>query len=96
MPQDLVDKGLFRKKPTYSEILSSIERDEDKIELPERTALAFWDSFAMGQYKQLLETAAAGTQAEGGKIRGEGVGPFWSFWQFWFILGHPTVNLNSF
>ena len=63
MPQEYVDKGVFRKKPTYSEILSSIERDEDKIQLPERTALTFWDSFAMGQYKEMLETAAAGTQA---------------------------------
>ena len=57
------EKGLFRLKPTYSEILSSIERDEDKIELPERTALTFWDSFAMGQYKEMLENWAAGQQA---------------------------------
>ena len=57
------DKGLFRKKPTYTEILSSIERDEDKIQLPERTALTFWDSFAMGQYKEMLENSAAGQQA---------------------------------
>jgi hypothetical protein len=69
MPQGYVDKGVFRKKPTYSEILSSIERDADKIELPERTALAFWDSFAMGQYKEMLETAAAGTQAQGERVQ---------------------------
>ena len=64
MPQGY-DKGSFRLKPTYSEILSSIERDEDKIQLPERTALTFWDSFAMGQYKEMLETSAAGGQAQG-------------------------------
>ena len=46
-------------------MLSSIERDKDKIELPERTALTFWDSFAMGQYMTMLETAAAGQQAQG-------------------------------
>ena len=62
MPQGY-DQGLFRKKPTYSEILSSIERDADRIELPERTALTFWDSFAMGQYKTMLENSAAGQQA---------------------------------
>ena len=69
MPQDFVDKGVFRKKPTYSEILSSIERDEDKIQLPERTALTFWDSFAMGQYKEMLETSAAGGQAQGERVQ---------------------------
>ena len=68
MPQGYVDQG-FRRKPAYSEILSSIERDADKIEVPERTALAFWDSFAMGQYKQLLETFAAGTQAQGERVQ---------------------------
>ena len=36
----------MRKKPTYVEILCAIERDEDKVELPERTALNMWDSFA--------------------------------------------------
>ena len=68
MPQGYVDQG-FRKKPTYSEILSSIERDEDKVELPERTALTFWDSFAMGQYKQMFETAAVGQQAQGERVQ---------------------------
>ena len=62
MSQGYVDQG-FRKKPTYSEILSSIERDEDKIQVPERAALTFWDSFAMGQYKEMLENSAAGQQA---------------------------------
>ena len=54
MPQGYVDQG-FRKKSTYVEILFSIERDEDKIQLPERTAFTFWDSFAMDQYKEMLE-----------------------------------------
>ena len=60
MPQEYVDKGVFRKKPTYSQLLSSIERDEDRIELPERTALTFWDSFALGQFQEMLQTSAAG------------------------------------
>ena len=68
MPQGYVHQG-FRKKPTYSEILSSIERDEDKIQLPERTALTFWDSFAMGQYEEMLETAAVGQQAQGERVQ---------------------------
>ena len=68
MPQGYVDQG-FRKKPTYSEILSSIERDEDKIQLPERTALTFWDSFAMGQYKEMLETAAVGQQGQAERVQ---------------------------
>ena len=69
MPQGYVDKGVFRKKPTYSKILSSIERDEDKIQLTERTALTFWDSFAMNQYKEMLETSAVGQQAQGERVQ---------------------------
>ena len=68
MPQGYVEKG-FRRKLTYSEILSSIEWDADKIQVPERTALTFWDSFAMGQYKEMLETAAVGQQAQGERIQ---------------------------
>jgi hypothetical protein len=58
-----VDPRLFRKKPTYNEILDLIERDEDKVELPERIGVQFFDSFAMGQYKEMLQESAAGTQA---------------------------------
>ena len=60
---DKVDPRLFRKKPTYNEILDLIERDEDKVELPERIGVQFFDSFAMGQYKEMLQESAAGTQA---------------------------------
>ena len=60
---DKVDPRLFRKKPTYNEILNLIEQDADKIELPERIGLQFFDSFAMGQYKEMLQESAAGTQA---------------------------------
>ena len=58
-----VDPRLFRKKPTYTEILNLIEQDADKIELPERIGVQFFDSFAMGAYKDMLQEAAAGTQA---------------------------------
>ena len=60
---DTVDPRLFRKKPTYNEILDLIARDEDKVELPERIGVQFFDSFAMGQYKDMLQESAAGTQA---------------------------------
>ena len=33
--------------------------------LPERTALTFWDSYAMGQHKEMLENSAARQQAQG-------------------------------
>ena len=51
---------VFRRKPTYSEVLNLIEADADKIKLPERTGLEFWDSFAMGQYREMLQQTAAG------------------------------------
>ena len=57
---DKVDFRPFRKKPTYNEILDLIERDEDKVELPERIGVQFFDSFAMGQYKDMLQESAAG------------------------------------
>ena len=57
-----VNPGLFRKKPTYLEILNAIERDEDKITLPERVALNFWDSFAMGQYREMVSQLREGQQ----------------------------------
>ena len=60
---DTVDPRFFRKKPTYNQILDLIERDEDKVELPERIGVQFFDSFAMGAYKDMLQEAAAGTQA---------------------------------
>ena len=52
--------GLFRKKPTYNELLDLIERDDEKIQLPERLGLQFMDSFAMGQYKQMVQDSAEG------------------------------------
>mgnify|MGYP001391826190 CR=1 FL=1 len=58
-----VKPGVFRTKPTYLERLNAIERDEDKVELPERIRGQFFDSFAMGAYKDMLQEATAGTQA---------------------------------
>ena len=58
-----VNPRFFRKKPTYNEILNLIEQDADKIELPERIGVQFVDSFAMGQYREMLQESAAGTQA---------------------------------
>ncbi len=51
---------VFRRKPTYSEVLNLIESDADKVTLPERTGVEFWDSFAMGQYREMLQQTAAG------------------------------------
>ena len=51
---------VFRKRPTYNEVLNLIEADADKVTLPERTGVEFWDSFAMGQYRELLQQTAAG------------------------------------
>ena len=51
---------VFRRKPTYNEVLNLIEADADKVTLPERTGVEFWDSFAMGQYREMLQQTAAG------------------------------------
>ena len=54
--------GLFRKRPTYNELLDLLERDEDKIQLPERIGVQFMDSFAMGQYKEMVQQQQEGGQ----------------------------------
>ena len=51
---------VFRRKPTYLEVLNLIEADADKVTLPERTGVEFWDSFAMGQYREMLQQTSAG------------------------------------
>ena len=51
---------VFRRKPTYNEVLNLIEADADKVTLPERTGVEFWDSFAMNQYRQMLQQTAEG------------------------------------
>ena len=59
-----VKAGVFRKKPTYLELLNAIERDEDKIQLPERIGVQLWDSFAMGQFKEMVQQAQEGQNAQ--------------------------------
>ena len=59
-----IEAGVYRKKPTYLDILGAIERDEDKVELPERIALNMWDSFAMGQYRSMVAQAQSDQSAQ--------------------------------
>ncbi len=59
-----MNAGAYRKKPTYLDILGTIERDEDKVELPERIALNMWDSFAMGQYWEMVAQAQSDQSAQ--------------------------------
>ena len=66
-----VPAGVFRKKPTYQDILGSIERDEDKIDLPERTGLTMWDSFAMGQYREMVAQAQSDQIAQAEHVQME-------------------------
>ena len=51
---------VFRRRPTYNEVLSLLQTDSEKVTLPERTGVEFWDSFAMGHYKEMLQQTAAG------------------------------------
>ena len=60
MTKQDVKPGVFRKKPTYAELLGAIERDEDKIQLQERVGVQLWDSFAMGQFKEMVQQAQEG------------------------------------
>ena len=54
---------VFRRKPTYNEVLSLIEADPHKVTLPERTSVEFsdhllWANTAKCYNKQLRATAA--------------------------------------
>ena len=64
---------VFKRKPTYNDILSLITADADKVTLPERTSVEIWDSFAMGQYREMLQQTAAGDSrvAEHKQINGD-------------------------
>ena len=44
--------ALWTRVPKYEEVARAIQKDY-KVELPERTALTFWDSFALGQYRDM-------------------------------------------
>ena len=54
-----VDTGLWYKVPKYEDVVKAIEHDY-KVKLPERTALQFWDSFALSQYKEHVAELQAG------------------------------------
>ena len=57
-----VDTGLWYKVPKYEDVVKAIEKDY-KVKLPERTALQFWDSFALSQYKDQVAELQAGEEA---------------------------------
>ena len=54
-----VDTGLWYKRPKYEDVVKAIERDY-KVKLPERTALQFWDSFALSQYRDQVAELQGG------------------------------------
>ena len=63
-----LDLGLWTKVPKYEDVVKDIEKDY-KVRLPERTALTFWDSFALSQYRDMvagLEGAQEGARAHQG------------------------------
>ena len=59
---------MWTKRPTYEEVLGELERDY-VVKLPDRVALNFYDSFAMGQFREqqaaLNEHGAAADQHRG-------------------------------
>ena len=57
-----VDTGLWFKVPKYEDVVKAIEKDY-KVKLPERTALQFWDSFALSQYRDQVAELQAGEEA---------------------------------
>ena len=58
-----LDLQLWTKVPKYEDVVRAIEKDY-KVTLPERTALTFWDSFAMSHYREMV-TGLEGAQEAG-------------------------------
>eukprot|EP00975_Prorocentrum_lima_P001510 326144-Prorocentrum_lima.AAC.1 len=58
-----LDLQLWTKAPKYEDVVRAIEKDY-RVKLPERTALTFWDSFAMGHYRDMV-SSLEGTQEAG-------------------------------
>ena len=52
----------WSKVPTYEEVLKTVDKDF-KVKLPDRTALSFYDSFAMGQFREMQQQITNAQQA---------------------------------
>ena len=52
----------WTKRPTHEEVLKTVDKDF-KVKLPDRTALSFYDSFAMGQFREMQQQIANSQQA---------------------------------
>ena len=48
-----LDLGFWARVPKYDEVVRAIQKDY-KVQLPERTALTWWDSFALGRYREMV------------------------------------------
>jgi hypothetical protein len=57
-----LDLQLWTKAPKYEDVVRAIEKDY-KVKLPERTALTFWDSFAMSHYRDMVAGLEGGQEA---------------------------------
>ena len=57
-----LDLQLWPKAPKYEDVVRAIEKDY-KVKLPERTALTFWDSFAMSHYRDMVAGLEGGQEA---------------------------------
>ena len=52
----------WSKRPTYEEVLKTLDADY-KVKLPDRTAVSFYDSFAMGQFREMQQQITTSQQA---------------------------------
>ena len=60
----MVNTVEWSKRPTYEQILRDIDKDY-KVKLPDRTAVQFYDSFAMSEFRNMQQ------EIEGSKIQAD-------------------------
>ena len=52
----------WTKRPTFGDVVAEVQTDF-KVKLPARTAVTFYDSFAMGQFREMAASARDGEEA---------------------------------
>ena len=66
-----IDTHLWTKQPKYEEVVAAIEKDY-KVKLPPRTAVTFWDSYALSQFRGMVAELQNSEQARVEHVQMEG------------------------
>ena len=66
-----IDTHLWTRQQRYEEVVAAIEKDY-KVKLPPRTAVTFWDSYALSQFRGMVAELQNNEQARVEHVQMEG------------------------